>query len=57
MSLLQEDKYLMENNLEGLETTLEKRQDYWFLAVNAGQEAKLLWEQQQLACNSQQDCE
>jgi hypothetical protein len=57
MGLLQEDKYLLEINSEGLETTLNECQDYWLFAVNAGWEAKLLWEQQQLVCNSQQDCE
>jgi hypothetical protein len=55
--LLQKDKYLMEINLEGLETTSGEHQEYWLLVVNTGRKAKLLQEQQQLAHNSQQDCE
>ncbi len=40
--LLQEDKYLMEINLENMETTSGERQEYWLLAITAGREAKIL---------------
>ncbi len=54
-SLLQEDKYLMEINLENMETTLGECQEYWRLAITTAWEAKILQEQQQRTCNSQQD--
>jgi hypothetical protein len=53
--LLQEDKYLMEINLEDMETMSGKRQEYWLLAITAAWEASLLQQQQQLACNSHQE--
>ncbi len=40
--LLWENKYLMEINLEDMETTSGKRQEYWLLAITAAQEAKVL---------------
>jgi hypothetical protein len=40
--LLQEDKYLMEINLENMETTLGEHQEYWLLAITAAQEAEIL---------------
>jgi hypothetical protein len=45
--LLEEDKYLAEVNLEGLETTLGERQHYWLLAIKTAQKAKILREQQE----------
>jgi hypothetical protein len=54
--LLQEDKYLMEINLEDMESTSGKRQEYWLLAITAAQEAKILREQQCLALYSQRHC-
>jgi hypothetical protein len=53
--LLQEDKYLMEINLENMETTSGERQEYWLLAITAAWKAKILQEQQQHICDSQQD--
>ncbi len=44
--LLQEDKYLMEINLEDMETTLSEHQEYWLLAITATREASLLRQQQ-----------
>jgi hypothetical protein len=35
--LLEEDKYLAEVNLEGLETTSGERQHYWLLAIRTAQ--------------------
>jgi hypothetical protein len=55
--LLQEDKYLMEINLEDMESTSGKRHEYWLLAITAAREAKTLREQQRLACDSQRRCE
>lgn len=40
--LLEEDKYLMEVNLEDLEVTSGERQTYWLLAIRAAREAKRL---------------
>jgi hypothetical protein len=40
LGLLQEDKYLMETNLENMETTSGEHQEYWFLAITAAREAK-----------------
>ena len=37
--LLEEDKYLLEVNLEDLETTNGERQEYWLLAIRAAREA------------------
>jgi hypothetical protein len=53
--LLQEDKYLIEINLEDMETTSGERQEYWLLAITAAQEASLLQQQQRLARNSHQE--
>jgi hypothetical protein len=55
--LLQEDKYLMEINLEDMESTLGERQEYWLLAITTTQEAKILHKQQRLAHDSQWCCE
>ncbi len=44
-SLLEEDKYLAEVNLEGLETTSGERQHYWLLVIKTARKAKILWEQ------------
>ena len=45
--LLEEDKYLAEVNLEGLETTSGERQHYWLLAIKTARKAKILREQQE----------
>ncbi len=45
--LLEEDKYLAEVNLEGLETTSRERQHYWLLAIKTTWKAKILREQQE----------
>ncbi len=45
--LLEEDKYLVEVNMEDMETTLGERQHYWVLAIKTARKAKLLWEQQE----------
>ena len=37
-SLLEEDSYLLEVNLEDLETTSGERQEYWLLAIRAVRE-------------------
>lgn len=37
--LLEEDKYLVEVNLEDLETTSGEREEYWLLAIRAAREA------------------
>ena len=37
--LLQEDKFLMEVNLDDLETTSGEREEYWLLAIRAAREA------------------
>ncbi len=43
--LLEEDKYLAEVNLEGLEDTSGERQHYWLLAIKTAQKVKILREQ------------
>jgi hypothetical protein len=43
--LLQEDKYLMEINLEDMETTLGEHQEYWLLAITVAREASSLRQQ------------
>jgi hypothetical protein len=45
--LLEEDKYLAEVNLEGLETTSGNQQHYWLLAIRTAQNVKILREQQE----------
>ena len=55
LGLLQEDKYLMEINLEDMETTSGKRQEYWLLEITAAREASSLRQQQRLACDSHQE--
>ncbi len=45
--LLEEDKYLAEVNLEGLEDTSGERQNYWLLAIKAARKAKILREQRE----------
>jgi hypothetical protein len=45
--LLEEDKYLVEDNLGDMETTLGEHQHYWLLAIKTAWKAKLLWEQQE----------
>jgi hypothetical protein len=52
--LLQEDKYLLEINLKGMETTLGKCQEYWLLAITAAWKAKVIRKQQCIALDSQQ---
>ena len=44
--LLEEDKYLLEVNLEDMETTSGERQEYWLLAIRAAREACRLKAQQ-----------
>jgi hypothetical protein len=43
--LLEEDKYLAEVNLEGLETTLGEQQHYWLVAIRTAQNVTILREQ------------
>jgi hypothetical protein len=45
--LLEEDKYLAEVNLEGLEDTSGEKQHYWLLAIKTTRKAKILREQQE----------
>ena len=45
--LLEEDKYLAEVNLEGLEDTSGERQHYWLLAIKTARKAKILREQRE----------
>jgi hypothetical protein len=45
--LLEEDKYLGEVNLEGLETTLGEWQHCWLLAIKTARKAKILREQRE----------
>ncbi len=45
--LLEEDKYLAEVNLEGLETTSGEWQHYWLLAIKTAWKAKILQEQRE----------
>jgi hypothetical protein len=45
--LLEENKYLAEVNLEGLEDTSGERQHYWLLAIKTTRKAKILREQQE----------
>jgi hypothetical protein len=45
--LLEEDKYLAEVNLEGLETAWGEQQHYWLLAIKTAWNAKILQEQQE----------
>jgi hypothetical protein len=40
--LLEEDKYLAERNLEGLESTSGEWQHYWLLAIKTARKAKIL---------------
>ena len=44
--LLEEDKYLVDVNLEDMKTTAGECQQYWLLAIKTAQMAKLLQEQQ-----------
>jgi hypothetical protein len=55
--LLQEDKYLMEINLEDMESTSGECKEYWLLEITTAQEAKILRKQQRLARDSQRRCE
>jgi hypothetical protein len=41
-NLLEEDKFLVEVNLEDLEITFGERQEYWLVAMHATREARLL---------------
>ena len=41
--LAEEDKYLMEINLDELETTSGEKQEYWLLAIRAARMATTLW--------------
>jgi hypothetical protein len=45
--LLEEDKYLAEVNLKGLETTSGERQHYWLLAIKTAWKVKILREQRE----------
>jgi hypothetical protein len=45
--LLEEDKYIAEVNLEGLETTPGERQHYWLLAIKTAWKAKILREKRE----------
>jgi hypothetical protein len=40
--LMEEDQYLAEVNLEDLESTTGKRQEYWLVAICAAREASIL---------------
>ncbi len=40
--LAEEDRYLLEINLEDLETTSGEKQTYWLLAIKAAREARKL---------------
>jgi hypothetical protein len=40
--LLEEDKYLLEVNLDDLENTSGEQQEYWLLAIRAAREARRL---------------
>ncbi len=40
--LMEEDQYLAEVNLEDLESTTGKRQEYWLVAIRAAREASIL---------------
>jgi hypothetical protein len=44
--LMEEDKYLAEVNLEGLEITLGEWQHYWLLPIKTARSTKILQEQQ-----------
>ena len=44
--LLEEDKYLLEVNLDDLNSTSGEWQEYWLLAIKAAREALLLRRQQ-----------
>ncbi len=50
--LLDEDLYLVEVNLEDLESTSGEQQEYWLVAIHAAWEARLLSEaaQQHMGC-------
>jgi hypothetical protein len=43
--LMEEDQYLAEVNLEDLESSTGKRQEYWLVAIRAAWEASILQEQ------------
>ena len=40
--LSEDDKYLLEINLEDMETTSGEKQEYWILAIQDAQEARIL---------------
>ena len=40
--LSEDNKYLLEINLEDMETTSIERQEYWLLDIQAAQEARIL---------------
>ena len=42
-----DDKFLLEINLEDLETTSGETQEYWLLAILAARDARILREQEQ----------
>ncbi len=44
--LLEGDRYLMEVNLEDLETTSGEREEYWLLAIQSARQACILRAQQ-----------
>ena len=47
--LLDNDKYLMEINLNDLETTSGEKEEYWLLAIRSARKACALRTQQQTA--------
>ena len=40
--LVEDDKYLLEINLEDMETTSGEIQEYWLLAIQAAQEERII---------------
>ena len=40
--LMKEDQYLVEVNLENLQSTTGERQEYWLAAIRAAREANIL---------------
>jgi hypothetical protein len=51
---LEEDQYLVDVNLEDLENTLGKRQEYWLIVMLAAREASSLQGQSQMNVCSRQ---
>ena len=40
--MAEDDKYLLDINLEDMDTTSRERQEYWLLAIQAAREASIL---------------